>query len=196
LREKYLKAVVQVEELCGVIGVPVFSVPGFEADDCEAYIVSKFRNRHSLVYAASNDSDLYQLLDFHNFRIYKKDLEGVVDLAKLYQQIGLSPTDYMWSTALMGTHNDIEGIPRVGAKTAIKAVKDKSLLRTYMEQHGDLVTRNLGLIKLPHRDFPRDIAFPKRTGIFDARALYKWCARYDINVMGFMVEAFEQIGQP
>lgn len=185
----------QIVAACRVIGLPILGVPGFESDDVIAHLVHTQRGRFDRIYAASNDSDLYQLLGHRRFRVYRKNLEDVVSLETLWRDTGLTPEQFMLASALQGTHNDIAGIPRVGPKTAIQAVKDPGTLRTFRERHNAVIERNLRLITLPHPDFPRDLALPPM-GEFRHRDLYKFCAQYDIEVTSNMLNSFEQVGAP
>jgi hypothetical protein len=111
----------------------------------------------------------------------------------LMEKHGVTPAEFMLATALSGTHNDIAGIPNVGPGRSLAALKDPSLMRKYRDGHGDLIERNLGLIQLPHPLFPKDEPIPPRMKNFNARALYRWCGRYDIEVTKSMLDAFEQL---
>lgn len=193
LKALYLTSITQVKEMLGVIGVPIMAHAGFESDDCIAHVVRLHRHRWRAIYAASNDSDLYQLFGCPWFKVWRKDADNVMDYWKLKEETGLDHNEFMLASALMGTHNDIAGIRGVGEKTAYKAVREPGLLRKYMEQHQELIERNLALIKLPHADFPQEAPLPQPTRPFDHRALYRWCVKYDINVTASMVNAFEQV---
>jgi 5'-3' exonuclease len=174
-------------------GLQVWGVPGFESDDLIGHVVVNYGGRFDRIYAASNDSDLWQLLDHSNFFIYRKDIKDVVNGRWLAEKMQLTPAQHMLMTALMGTHNDIEGIAGVGETRALKAVRDDpGYLRQLREQHGALIERNLSLIKLPHPEFPRSEKLP-RHGSFNPRTLYRSLGRYDIDVTASMVRAFEQI---
>lgn len=184
-----------VLDLLQTMGVPVWAEPGFESDDLTAALVQTQRSRYRSIYAASNDSDLYQLLNRPQFAVYRDSIANVVTAERLLASSGLTPAEFMLSTALQGTHNDIEGILGVGPKTAAKAVKDPAVMRKYRDSHGDVIDRNLALIKLPHHELPRSAAPPTRGGGFSARELYRWCSTYDIDCTLSMVNAFEQIAK-
>jgi DNA polymerase-1 len=192
LKEQVLVSLEQIKRLLHVVGIPVVAEPGFESDDLIAHFVHTHRGRFNTIFAASNDSDLYQLFWCPWFRVYRKDLSSVMDRTRLLAETGLLPYQFMLASALQGTHNDIEGIPRVGPATAAKAVKDPGILRTYTERYGALIERNLRLIRLPHKDFPRQTPLPS-VASFDLRALYRFCARYDIEVTSTMLNSFEQV---
>lgn len=194
LLKRYKQSMVLVLEALEAGGLKPWGIPGFEADDLSGHVARRYEHRFDRIYAASNDSDLYQLLDVDNFAIFTKSLQTIVTGKSLAGLLGLTPAQYMLITALTGTHNDIAGIPGVGIKTATTAVRDDpSLLRRLRDSHGELIERNLRLIKLPHDDFPRDATMPTHSRRFNPRDLYKVLGGYDITVTGGMVAAFEQI---
>lgn len=194
LLQAFTQSMRLVLEVLPVIGVPVMAEPGFESDDCIGWIAQNQRSRFKTIYAASNDSDLYQLFCYPNFKVLRKDFTDLVDRERLAAgPLGMTPDEFMLASALQGTHNDIAGIPKVGEVTAFKAIKDPALLRSLRERWGDLIDRNLQLIKLPHPEFPRSRLPAVEGSEFSARALYRFCGRFDIDVTKAMVDSFEQI---
>jgi 5'-3' exonuclease len=191
LLKMYKQSLSLVEEVFEACGINAWAVKGFEADDLVGHCVMKYRHRFDRIYAASNDSDLWQLLWCDNFFIYRKSIADVVTGKWLWDHHELTPEQHMLATALRGTHNDVEGIKGVGEVTAFKAVKDPALLRTLRDKHGWMIERNLGLIKLPHAQLPRSLAIPDHRE-FKPRELYKALGKYDIDVTGSMVSALEQ----
>jgi 5'-3' exonuclease len=183
-----------VLEALETLGFPVWGIDGFESDDLVGHCVVQHRSRFSSIYAASNDSDLFQLLWCDRFFVYKDSITSVVSGNSLLKKTGLTPEQFMLATALQGTHNDIEGIPRVGEKRAIEAVKDPSILRKYQDKYKDIIDRNLALIKLPHPQFPPS-SVPKLAHRFNAQALYRFCGRYDIDVTKSMLDSFDNVGR-
>jgi len=182
--------VTQVLQDCGLT---IWGVPGFESDDLVAHCVKQYRHRFEHIYAASNDSDLYQLLTAPNFSIYTKDLLGAITAATLMKKQGMTPAQFMLTTALTGTHNDVAGIDKVGPVTAKKAVFDPAVMRTMRAKHADIIDRNLAIIKLPHAEFPVTTRLPVYVGGFDKRKFYQALSQYDIDPTQSMVSAFEQL---
>jgi 5'-3' exonuclease len=177
-----------------VLGFPIMAEDGFESDDCIGWLVHRHRHRYDLIYAASNDSDLYQLFWCDRFRVLQKDINDVMDGTRLMKQFNMTPEQFMLASALQGTHNDIAGIVGVGPKKALDAIRMPNLMRAYREKHGDLIDRNMKLIKLPHPEFP-NARIPTQALRFDHRALYRWCGRLDIDVTQSMLTSFEQVSQ-
>lgn len=189
----YTQSMKLVLDALDVLGFPVWGIDGFESDDLIGHVVIQHRSRFDRIYAASNDSDLFQLLWCDRFLVYKDSIANVISGSSLLKDKGLTPSQFMLATALQGTHNDIEGIAGVGEKTAAKAARDPALLRRYQDSHGEIIARNLALIQLPHPEFPWNAQVPRLEKPFSAQALYRFCGRYDIDVTKAMLDSFEQL---
>ena len=197
LLESFLTSMKLVNEVLPAIGLPIWGVDGFESDDLIAHCATRYRHRFKRVYAASNDSDLYQLLWIPNFSIYTKGINQLITGAKLLEKHQLTPAQYMLMTALTGTHNDIAGIVGVGDVTAKKAVLDPALMRNLRANHADVINRNLKLIQLPHRLLPTSLPLPFGLDVkeFERRDLYRCLGKYSIETTSGMVEALEQVNK-
>lgn len=185
-----MSLVINVLEECGL---QIWGIDGFESDDLVAHCVNKYRHRFDHIYAASNDSDLYQLFWADNFSVYSKSITDTMNRKTLMEKTGLTPDQFMLSTALTGTHNDIAGIHLVGPVKAAKAIQDPVLMRQYREKHSAMIDRNLSLIQLPHPEFPKEARLPGLAHAFNARDLYRSCGALDIEVTYSMTQAFEQL---
>jgi len=121
----------RAREMLDAFGIPIYAVPGFEADDILGTIV-EFCNGHNkkcqvpgedlVVYIASGDRDVYQLLNGHvKVLMLKhgfKEAE-IFDASHLKEVYNLEPEDFIDLKALMGDASDnIPGIPGIGPKTA------------------------------------------------------------------------------
>lgn len=175
-------------------GLPPWSILGFESDDLIAHCVRRFRCRFDRIYAASNDSDLYQCLSAPNFALLGKDLVGIITADTLLRDKGLTPDQHMLMTAMTGTHNDVDGIPGVGEVRARAAIASPQLMRKLRDGWGQVIDRNLELIRLPHRELDPRTPMP-RMGDFDPRALYRCLSFYDVTTTGAMLAAFEQLSR-
>lgn len=193
LLKRYQSSMALVLDTLTSSGFTIWGLDGFESDDLIGHCAVKYRHRFDRIYAASNDSDLYQLLWVPNFSVYSQSIIDCMDVGRLMDKHGLTPDQFMLMTALTGTHNDIEGIPKCGPVTATKAIKDPALMRNFRAIYADVIDRNLGLIKLPHAQLPKETRLPTHAGGFNHRDLYKSLACYDIEVTATMVNAFEQL---
>lgn len=192
LKANHEASMPKILEALAAMGIRPWGIDGFESDDMAGYAARKYRGRFDRIYAASNDSDLFQLMDeVPNFSLYAKDIATCWNAARLRSELGMTAEQYTLATALQGTHNDIAGIPGVGEVTARKAAKDPALLRKYRASHGDVIDRNLALIRLPHPRFP-GASLPEN-GEATPRDMYRALGRHDIEVTGSMVEALMQV---
>lgn len=192
LTTKVTTTVEQVRKLCAVTGWPIWAVDEFEADDLIAHATIHYRHRFKKIIAMSGDSDLYQLFNWKHFEMFKGK-QGVYNYEDFLKEWrGLSPSKLVMALALTGTHNDVEGIDGVGPVTAIHAMNNPEHLDTLVKLHADMFARNMELIVLPHKDFPRAEQMPLK-GIYDERALQRFCSRYDIQLQRWQAENFERL---
>lgn len=195
LRERYEATEAPLLALMSALGVPEWSVPGFEYDDLAAHAVRRHRARWPRIAAATNDSDLWQLFDAPGFSMVRGALDRDVTLDRdwLLRTHGLRPDEVPLALALQGTHNDVPGIAGIGPSRALQAVKDPARLRPLLERHGELVERNLRLIRLPHPEFPASEQVPGPGRPPGTRGVYRALAEYDIDCTLAMVSAFERL---
>lgn len=119
-----------LHELIRLQGIPLIMVPGVEADDVIATLVTQARAQGWQCLVSSGDKDLAQLVDTG---VVLEDTmqERKLDRAGVEARFGLPPErigDYL---ALIGDNSDnIPGIPGCGPKTAVK----------WLQQYGDLDT--------------------------------------------------------
>ncbi|MBO6163589.1 MAG: DNA polymerase I [Lachnospiraceae bacterium] len=113
-----------MKELLTACGVPIFELPGYEADDILGTISRKSEAAGMEVTLVSGDRDLLQLATEHTcIRIPKTKAGGTVtenyhaaDVKERYQ---VTPEEFVDVKALMGDASDnIPGVPSIGEKTA------------------------------------------------------------------------------
>lgn len=115
----------RVREVLQTLNIPIFEVVGYEADDVIGALAKQSAAEHDLdVYIVTGDRDSLQLVD-DDVKIYMlKWRPGgretvVYDPAKLKEDTGLTPEEYVDYKALVGdTSDNIPGVPGVGEKTA------------------------------------------------------------------------------
>jgi len=116
-----------VRQVVESLRIPIFEVPGFEADDVIATLATQGRDRGDDVIVVTGDRDCYQLVEDPHIKVlYNK--RGVSDYA-LYDEAGIAertgvtPTLYPQYAALRGDPSDnLPGVPGVGEKTAAKLI--------------------------------------------------------------------------
>lgn len=112
------------------MNIPMYSSPGFEADDMLGTIVEKLKNNKDVdVVIASGDMDTMQLISGEKVRVYtlKKGIKDTIiyDEKMVLERFGFGPkflTDYK---GLRGDPSDnIIGIKGIGEKTAEELIKN------------------------------------------------------------------------
>ncbi|MBI3834578.1 MAG: DNA polymerase I [Planctomycetes bacterium] len=118
---------IQAERIFSIVEalrIPVFRVPGMEADDLMATIAEKMRDQDIEVFLVSRDKDLDQLLTDH-VRLFDPVKQIVIDPATLFEQKGYTPKQAVEIQTLIGDSTDnIPGVPGVGPKTAVKLIAE------------------------------------------------------------------------
>jgi DNA polymerase-1 len=133
----------RVREMLDCFNIPVFEMPGFEADDIAGTISRITAEQGIETYIVTLDTDLVQLIGPHvnlfMFRPYQRDVV-VYDEAKAAERYGFSPKYMIDFKALKGdTSDNIEGIKGIGEKTATDLIR----------QFGDVASiyENIELVK-------------------------------------------------
>ena len=123
-----------IHEIIRAMGIPLFIVPGVEADDVIGTLAQQASDaeRHTVV--STSDKDMAQLVSNHVTLVNtmtdtKMDAQGVAE------KFGVPPERIIDYLALVGdTVDNIPGVPKVGPKTAAK----------WLTQYGtldDIITR-------------------------------------------------------
>lgn len=117
-----------IKDLLKAMGIKVFEIEGFEADDIIG-TVSKFaENNETEVYIVTGDKDALQLASDNTKVLITK--KGVSELAtydekSFIEEFGVTPTQFIDVKGLMGDKSDnIPGVTGVGEKTAFKLIKE------------------------------------------------------------------------
>lgn len=114
-------------EALSALGIPIAEVPGTEADDVIASIVTRQAEAEDIVVVSSDRDLLALLLPGRRLRLHRPRAGGrweTTALADLQSQYGVDDgTAYRALAALRGDPSDgIPGVPRIGEKTAAKLV--------------------------------------------------------------------------
>jgi DNA polymerase I len=108
-----------VHEACAALGVPVFTLPGFEADDVIGTLAVKGAAAGFRVAIVTGDKDFFQLVG-ENIRVYNPRDEGAwFDASGVKEKFGVEPGQVTDVLALMGDSIDnVAGVPGIGEKGA------------------------------------------------------------------------------
>ena len=117
-----------IKELLNFMGIKIFEIEGFEADDLIG-TVSKFaENNNTETFIVTGDKDALQLAaDNTKIIITKKGVSetAVYDRKTFIEEFEVTPNQFIDVKGLMGDKSDnIPGVPGVGEKTAFKLIKE------------------------------------------------------------------------
>ncbi|PKN26473.1 MAG: DNA polymerase I [Deltaproteobacteria bacterium HGW-Deltaproteobacteria-22] len=115
-------------EFSRLIGVPVFSTVGFEADDIIATIARRWPAGDDRVVIYSSDKDLMQLVD-GRVTLFDPMREKTYDPAGVFEKFRVQPAQVGDYLALVGdTSDNVPGVPGIGAKGAAKLLAEHGSL--------------------------------------------------------------------
>lgn len=120
-------------EFTDLLGVPTFSVPGYEADDTIATLTTMGQELGVQVVIHSADKDLMQLVN-ESTTLYDAMRQKTYDAQAVEAKFGVPPELVGDLLALMGDSSDnIPGVAGVGPKTASKLLKEYGSLGAVLE---------------------------------------------------------------
>lgn len=125
------RQVPMLKQLLEDSGIPILTLPGYEADDLIGTAALKAQESGMEVLMLSGDRDLFQLVS-PNCTLCIPRTRNKVTVTEYYREeeftaeYGVTPEEFIAVKALMGDSSDnIPGVPHVGEKTAL------DLIRTY-----------------------------------------------------------------
>ena len=117
--------VAKVKEICQHLGIPLFELAGFEADDILATFAVALQAKGS-VYIVTSDKDLFQLVNDRIF-IYDAYKNIIYDRDMVINKFKVSPERIAEYLALTGDSIDnIPGVPGIGPKRAVEILEKYS----------------------------------------------------------------------
>lgn len=117
-----------IMKVLAAMGVPVYSIAGYEADDVIGTVARQVQDDVDEVVIVSRDKDAKQLLS-DKIKMYDSRKDETLDAAGLVAADGITPAQVVDMMALAGdTSDNVPGVVGVGPKTALALVKE----------HGDM----------------------------------------------------------
>jgi DNA polymerase-1 len=128
-----------VHEACAALGVPLYTAPGFEADDVIGTLARKAADRGFRVAIVTGDKDFFQLVD-DGIRVYNPRDEGAwFDASGVQDKFGVAPNQVIDVLALMGDSIDnVAGVPGIGEKGARDLIATYGSLETLLARAGEV----------------------------------------------------------
>ncbi len=122
------------------LNIPVYTIPGQEADDIIGSLASNVPMKDKL-FIVSPDKDLAQLVNEHVFLMrpaYKGNEFSLLDRQGVIEKFGVPPEKIPDLLALMGDAVDnIKGVPGIGEKTAAKILAENDSIEMLFEKGVD-----------------------------------------------------------
>ncbi len=131
-----------IHELLAALGIPVFEVGGFEADDCIGTLATQASKRGIETYIVTGDRDFLQLVD-EWVKVYIP-VKGLTEVKvytkeKVEEEFGVLPTQWVDVKALKGDSSDnYPGVAGIGPKTAQELIKKYGTLEEVYKHLGEL----------------------------------------------------------
>ena len=130
--------------LCDVMNIPIYDLPGFEADDMLGTIVEQTKKDKDLaIIIATGDMDSLQLVDGNRVQVFtlKKGMNDTViyNETAVRDRFSFNPDQLADYKGLRGDPSDnIIGVPGIGEKTATELIlKFKNIENLYKQLHKD-----------------------------------------------------------
>jgi DNA polymerase-1 len=135
----------RVRQLVGALGIPIFEIDGFEADDVLGTLARQAVERDVDVLVVTGDTDALQLVA-PRVRVLMPSRgmvgEHLYDEAAVRERYGLEPPQIVDYKALKGDSSDnIKGVPGIGEKTAQRLLQKYGAVERLLELPEDLDTK-------------------------------------------------------
>ena len=152
LRDQFPK----VREVVKALRIPVYELPGYEADDVIGTLIVEAEGRGLDTTIVTGDLDMLQLVtDQTRLMTTRSGVENTIlyDPARVMERFELVPGQMIDYKALKGDPSDnIPGVPGVGEKTAAKLIREFGTLEALYERIVDVKPDKLRDKLVEHRD--------------------------------------------
>ena len=163
-----------LKQLLGAMGIGVYSLPGYEADDLLGTLSLQSKQSDVRALMLTGDRDALQLVDDDNQVLFTR--RGITETMlftpeEVFNQFGVTPAQVPDWKGLAGDASDnIPGVPGVGDKTAVKLLQEYGCLESVLE-HAAQVKGKLGEKLRDNREqalFSKELATIRRTAPIQA----------------------------
>lgn len=125
--EDMIPQIQRIKEVIEAFNIPIYILPGYEADDLIGTAVKEAEQKGFDCYAITPDKDYIQLVS-PNIRIVKPgkstDEIVIIDEDKVREELGFEPIQMIDYLALVGdSSDDIPGVAGIGPKTAVPLIQ-------------------------------------------------------------------------
>jgi len=175
--EDLVQQIPYIKRLIGAFNIPIFEVPGYEADDILATIAKKGAAQGFAVFIVTGDKDMLQIVN-ERIKVYDPLKDAVLDASYVMERFGIAPDRIPEFMALTGDAIDnIPGVKGIGEKTARElltrfASLDDLLMNAVMiekEKLRQLVLDNADMVRLSRSLATLNCAVPIAVRLEDFR---------------------------
>lgn len=156
-REEFNRQMKRCREVIETFGMPIYELPGFEADDLMGTLSTQAAAEGIDTYLVSMDSDIAQLVrdgtHLWMYRPYQRDSVIFKDAADVKERYGVLPEQMTDLKALKGdTSDNIAGIPGVGDKTAAKLIEQWGSIENMLDHVDEVKPPKVQALVQQHAD--------------------------------------------
>lgn len=141
--------IAQLDDIRAVIeahGLPLFEIPGFEADDVIGTLAKQAEARGDEVCIVTGDKDLMQLVSdkVTLYNVFKPKVDLVIeDVEAVRNKFGTDPSHVIDVLALMGdTSDNVPGVKGIGEKGAAKLIAEFGSVAGLLERLDEVKGKN------------------------------------------------------
>jgi len=137
----------RIEQILEAMNIPILRVNGFEADDIIGTLAKKAAADGYDCFICSRDKDILQLLTPASagagcISIFDIKTNTAMDAAKMVEQMGIRPEQFIDCLALQGdTSDNVPGIPDVGPKTALHWIRRYKSIENLLKHIDEIKSR-------------------------------------------------------
>jgi DNA polymerase-1 len=127
----------RIRDVINLLGLPIFELAGFEADDILGYLSTQASKESLETIIVSGDQDTMQLVSPNVNVLYQKPRSNAVlfNEDSVKEKYGLYPNQIPDLKALMGDSSDnIPGLPGIGSVTATKLLQEYNSINEIYEK--------------------------------------------------------------
>ncbi|MEI7473891.1 MAG: DNA polymerase I [bacterium] len=136
-----------IHEGVEALDIPIYKLPGFEADDLIGTIVTRAKSLGHKSLILTGDQDSFQLIDKEGqikVLIPSKGELVEYDRDKVHEKMEIYPEDVVDYKALRGdTSDNIPGVKGIGEKTAVKLLKEFGTLDGVYEHINEITSKSI-----------------------------------------------------
>ena len=161
--------IAQLDDIRAIVrahGIPIFEVPGYEADDVIGTLAVQGEAAGYEVLIVTGDKDFMQIVSdkVRLYNVFRRDAEVAIEgLAEVEEKFGTTPEHVVDVLAIMGDSSDnVPGVKGIGPKGAIKLIGEfgsvsgllerlqevPGVAREHVERDRELLLLSLELVKL------------------------------------------------